>query len=80
MTPASRAALARRVEYELRTLDFPRGITRSAVRQVLTDSAEHGGWELARTRIYRDGRHVVQLRRRIIRQSRTAESWELTGS
>jgi uncharacterized protein DUF5703 len=68
------------VEYELRTVDFPRGVGRGSVHQLLTLSAERGGWELARSRISRDGRRSVVLRRKIIRAQRTAESWELSGS
>ncbi|WP_220133736.1 DUF5703 family protein [Nonomuraea soli] len=44
---------------------IPRGISREAARQLLTEHAEHGHWELARTRIYSDGSRRVRLRRRI---------------
>jgi hypothetical protein len=37
------------------------------VRRLLTDAAEHHGWELARLRLFPDGRRRVTLRRRIIR-------------
>ena len=40
---------------------------RSAVRRLLTDRAEYGGWELARLRLYPDGTRKVELRRKIIR-------------
>ncbi|MCU0264557.1 MAG: DUF5703 family protein [Actinomycetia bacterium] len=59
-------------EYEVRELVLPRGTTRGAARQLLTDHAEYGGWELARLRLYADGTRRVWLRRRIIRVVRTA--------
>lgn len=59
-------------EYETRELVLPRGTTRGAARQLLTDHAEYGGWELARLRLYADGTRRVWLRRRIIRAVRTA--------
>ncbi|NYI03955.1 DUF5703 family protein [Allostreptomyces psammosilenae] len=55
-------------EYEFHELTLPRGTSRSAARQLLTDHAEYGHWELARVRLYRDGSRRVVLRRRIIRQ------------
>lgn len=58
-------------EYEIDQVRLPRELSRSAVRQLLTDRAEHGGWELARMRRYPDGRRKVTLRRKIIRVSRT---------
>jgi hypothetical protein len=59
-------------EYEYQLLRIPRGITRSAARQLLTDHAEYGSWELERMRLYPDGSRTVRLRRRIIRAVRTA--------
>lgn len=59
------------IEYEYQVLTFPRGVERSAVRQTLTDHAEYGHWELARTRLYLGGQRRVWLRRKIIRVSRT---------
>lgn len=59
-------------ELEFITLTLPRGISRSAVRQLLVDHAERGHWTLDRVRIYPDGRRIVRLRRRIIRMMRTA--------
>ena len=54
-------------EYEFRTIVFPRGAARSAIRQELADHAEYGRWELARTRRYLGGGKKVWMRRRIIR-------------
>ncbi|WP_438672113.1 DUF5703 family protein [Spongiactinospora gelatinilytica] len=50
---------------------IPRGTTREAARQLLTEHAEHGNWELDRLRLYPDGSRHVRLRRRIIRVMRT---------
>ena len=55
------------MEYEFQRLSLPRTLSRSAVRRMLTDRAEYGGWELARLRLYPDGSRKVELRRRIIR-------------
>ena len=55
------------MEYEFRRLSLPRTIPRSAVRRLLTDHAEYGGWELSRLRLFPDGSRRVELRRRIIR-------------
>ena len=58
-------------EYETDHLRLPRTLSRRVVRQLLVERAEHGGWELARVRVYPDGRRTVTLRRRIIRVSKT---------
>jgi hypothetical protein len=58
-------------EYDYRVLYLPRGMSRDAVRRILTDHAEYGEWELARLRLYADGSRKVTLRRRIIRAVRT---------
>ncbi|MFD0855501.1 DUF5703 family protein, partial [Actinomadura adrarensis] len=36
------------VEYTYLVLRLPRGTTRDTARRVLTEHAEHGGWELDR--------------------------------
>ena len=59
-------------EYETRHLVLPRAVTRNAARQLLTELAEYGGWELARLLLRADGTRHVWLRRRIIRVTRTA--------
>ncbi len=59
------------VEYTYLVLRLPRGISRDAARQIMTEHAEHGGWELDRLRLYPDGSRRIQLRRKIIRQVRT---------
>jgi hypothetical protein len=58
-------------EYTYLVLRLPRGTTRDAARQVMTEHAEYGGWELHRLRLYPDGSRRIQLRRKIIRQVRT---------
>lgn len=55
------------MEYEFQRFSLPRTISRSAVRRMLTDRAEYGGWELARVRLFPDGTRKIELRRRIIR-------------
>ena len=55
------------MEYEFQRFSLPRTISRSAVRRLLIDHAEYGGWELARLRLYPDGSRKVELRRKIIR-------------
>ncbi|MBA9001534.1 MULTISPECIES: DUF5703 family protein [Thermomonospora] len=58
-------------EYTYLVLRLPRGTTRDAARQLMTEHAEYGGWELYRLRLYPDGSRRIQLRRKIIRQVRT---------
>ena len=55
------------VEYEFRTVSLHREMTRSEAARLLTEEAEYGRWELARTRIGMGGSKTVWLRRRIIR-------------
>lgn len=59
------------VEYTYLVLSLPRGTSRDAARQLMTEHAEHGGWELHRLRLHPDGSRRIQLRRKIIRQTRT---------
>jgi hypothetical protein len=58
-------------QYEYRVLTLPREATRAEVRQLLTEHAEYGHWELARLRLYLGGHRKVWLRRKIIRVART---------
>ena len=57
--------------YEFRTVTLGRDATRSDARRLLTEEAEYGRWELARTRLYLGGKKVYTPRRRIIRVERT---------
>ncbi|NCT89854.1 hypothetical protein GXB85_02635 [Cellulomonas sp. APG4] len=54
-------------QYEYRMLTIGRTTSRSDARRLLTDEAEYGRWELARTRLYAGGERRVWLRRKIIR-------------
>ena len=56
-----------RVEYEVERVRLGRHLSRNAVRQLLTDHAEYGGWELTRLRRYQNGTRDVWIRRKIIR-------------
>jgi uncharacterized protein DUF5703 len=56
-----------RVEYQVERVRLGRHLSGNAVRQLLTDHAEYGGWELARLRRYRDGTRDAWIRRKIIR-------------
>ncbi|MFM1966096.1 MAG: hypothetical protein RL134_1821 [Actinomycetota bacterium] len=62
----------RQSAYEYREFALPRETSRDAARSVLTEYAEYGHWELARLRLYPDGRRRVWLRRRVMRVERTA--------
>lgn len=59
------------VEYSYLDLYFSRETSREAARQILTEHAEYGDWELDRLRLYPDGRRHVRLRRKIMRVIRT---------
>ncbi|MBO3751815.1 hypothetical protein J5X84_37585 [Streptosporangiaceae bacterium NEAU-GS5] len=59
------------LNYSYLEIFLPRGTSREAARQLLTEHAEHGNWELDRLRLYSDGSRRVRLRRRIIRVVRT---------
>ncbi|MSO33254.1 MAG: hypothetical protein EXQ80_02365 [Candidatus Nanopelagicaceae bacterium] len=53
--------------YEYQTIRIPKGMRINIVRSMLVERAEMGSWILDRVRIYPDGRHLVTLRRRIIK-------------
>jgi len=55
------------VVYEETRLKLGRHLSRTAVRRLLTDRAEYGGWELRRLRRYPDGSREVWIRRKIIK-------------
>lgn len=56
-----------RGEYEYRVLTLDRSTRVSDARRLLTEEAEYGRWELARTLVYAGGERKVWLRRKIIR-------------
>ena len=70
-TTARRRALGPGVEYEFDRFTLSRDFSRNVVTRLLTDRAEHGGWELDRLRLFPDGTRKVVLRRKIIRQRAT---------
>lgn len=53
-----------RVHWETREITMPRSVTRQEARTLLTSYAEVGQWELARLRVFSDGRRWALLRRR----------------
>jgi hypothetical protein len=61
-------------QYEYRVLAFPQSISRGDACRMLTEEADYGRWELARTLVYTGGRRKVWLRRRIIRVRSTLDS------
>ena len=58
-------------EYEVRMVTIPRDHSRSQTHQMLTEEAERGRWELARSVLYVGGERRVWLRRKIIRARST---------
>lgn len=60
--------------YETKVVSIPRSTSRVEMRQLLTEEAEYGKWELKRVRIYTGGDRKVWLRRRILRVKRTLSS------
>ena len=67
-----RVSTSRAATWEYREIQLPRGTAREAARTTLTELAEHGTWELARLRLYPDGRRRVWVRLRVLRAVRTA--------
>jgi len=57
--------------YEYRVLTLHETTNLRQARRLLTDEAEYGRWELARTLLYAGGRRKVWLRRKIIHVQRT---------
>ena len=56
--------------WEFREIFFSRDSDREETRQFLTFKADRGRWELDRTKIYRDGRKKIRLRRKVYRVKR----------
>lgn len=69
--PVDQVIMVAMAEYTYLVLSLPRGTTRDTARQILTEHAERGGWEIDRLRLYPDGRRRIQLRRKVIRAVRT---------
>lgn len=66
-------SLTRAVSYEVTKVRLDRDMPRGAVRKLLTDHAEYGGWELTRLRRYRDGTRDVWIRRKVIKVTPTLQ-------
>ena len=60
-------------EYEYRMLRLPPSTSRGDARRMLTEQAEYGRWELARTRLFAGGERKVWLRRKAIRVRSTLD-------
>ncbi len=58
-------------QYEYRVVTIDRATSVPDARRLLTEEAEYGRWELARTRLYIGGERRVWLRRKIIKVSAT---------
>lgn len=54
-----------------RVVDIPTSITRAEATQILSEQAEYGRWELARSLVFVGGARRVWLRRRSMRVERT---------
>lgn len=67
MGPPPDAGAAHGAHYEYRVLTLDPRTSRSDAHRLLTDEAEYGRWELARTRLYAGGTRKVWLRRKVIR-------------
>ncbi|MFV0285589.1 MAG: DUF5703 family protein [Demequina sp.] len=57
--------------FEWRVVDIPSAITRSEARSILTEQAEYGRWELARSQKFIGGARRVWLRRKVMRVQRS---------
>jgi len=57
--------------YEWRVVDIPASVSRAEARAMLTEHAEFGAWELARTLVFVGGARRVWLRKRTMRVVRT---------
>ncbi|QTE30768.1 DUF5703 family protein [Pengzhenrongella sicca] len=60
-------------EYEYRVLRLPPSTSGNDARRMLTEQAEYGRWELARTRLFAGGERKVWLRRKTIRVRSTLD-------
>jgi hypothetical protein len=63
---------SRETVWEFREISFSRETGRDETRELLTFKAERGRWELDQTRIFRDGRKKIRLKRKVMRPIRTA--------
>jgi len=56
---------------EWRVVVFPRGVGRADASRLLTEEAEYGKWELARSVVYHGGMRRVWLKRRAMKVRRS---------
>ncbi|WP_234989111.1 DUF5703 family protein [Demequina sp. NBRC 110052] len=70
VTP-TRGTPSRASRFEWRVVDIPRDVSRADARSLLTEQAEYGQWELARSQLFLGGARRVWLRRRVTRVPRT---------
>jgi len=71
MRPLRDGWRAQGATYEYRVVTMGHTTTHADARRLLTDEAEYGRWELARTRLSAGGMRKVWLRRKIIRVQKT---------
>jgi hypothetical protein len=71
MRPIRDGWQAQGAHYEYRVLTLRETTNQHEARRLLTDEAEYGSWELARSLVFPGGRRRVWLRRRIIRVHKT---------
>ncbi len=69
-----RAGPPRTSHYEYREVRLPRYTSPGDATRLLTEAAEYGRWELARTSLYLGGERRVWLRRRIIKVRSTLDA------
>jgi hypothetical protein len=60
-----------RTHYEYRVITMPREVSITDSRRRLTEEAEHGHWELARTMAYVGGQRRFWLRRKTMQVEST---------
>ncbi|MDR0627478.1 MAG: DUF5703 family protein [Bifidobacteriaceae bacterium] len=63
--------LARGGSYEYRVVTVPANLTSGAARRLITDQAEYGRWEMARSARYWGGAKRVWLRRKTLKVEST---------
>lgn len=69
--PRPKAQRESQIQWETRVVTMPRQTTRQEAKAMLTEFAEYGRWELARVRVYRDGRRWALLRRKAMKVERS---------
>ena len=68
---STRAAQGSRSRFEWRVVHISPGMTHAEAQSLLTEQAEYGHWELARSVKYIGGARKVWLKRRTMRVHRT---------